>query len=132
MPVYTCLWPPFVGIVAKVAERHKAASPSHVTKWAQISYAVRAGLPFKPNISMMCALRMSEQCGTDIFIGIVYIMSFQTCGCQTHLSLAEISELRSKSDLRGHITHWRGLKIDMRSSNIKNAARILSLRFFKM
>ncbi len=43
MPEYTCLWPPFVGIVAKVAERHKAASPSHVAMWAQISYAVRAG-----------------------------------------------------------------------------------------
>ncbi len=32
---------------------------------------------------------------------------------------AEISELRSKSDLRGHITHWCGLKIDIRGSNIK-------------
>ncbi len=74
MPVYTCLWPPFVGIVAKVAERHKAASPSHVTKWAQISYAVRAG-PGRSstNISMMCALRMSEQCGTDILLEL-YIL----------------------------------------------------------
>ncbi len=47
-------------------------------------------------------------------------------------ALAETSELRSKSDLRGHITHWRGLKIGMRGSDIKNAAQILSLRFFKM
>ncbi len=43
MSVFGWLCPPFVGIVRKVAERHKAASPSHVTMWAQISYAVRAG-----------------------------------------------------------------------------------------
>ncbi len=43
MPDYTCLWPPFVGIVAKVVERHETASPSHVIMRAQMSHAVRAG-----------------------------------------------------------------------------------------
>ena len=42
IPVYPCRCPPFVGIVAKVAERHKAASPFHVTTKAQISYPARA------------------------------------------------------------------------------------------
>ena len=43
MSVYVCLCPPFVEIVAKVAERHTPASPFHVTTGAQNSYAVRAG-----------------------------------------------------------------------------------------
>ena len=43
IPVYACRCPPFVGIVAKVAERQKTASPIHVTILAQIGYAAPAG-----------------------------------------------------------------------------------------
>ena len=43
MSVYVCLCPPFVEIVAEVAERHTAASPFHVIIDAQNRYAVRAG-----------------------------------------------------------------------------------------
>ena len=43
IPVYACRCPPFVRIVAKVAERQKTASPIHVTKLAQIGYAAPAG-----------------------------------------------------------------------------------------
>ena len=51
---------------------------------------------------------------------------------QNSFARAEISELRSKNDLRGHIIHWCGLEIDMHGFNIKCAARILSLKFFEM
>ena len=51
---------------------------------------------------------------------------------QNSFARAEISQLRSESDLRGRIIHWCGLEIDMGGFNIKCAARILSLKFFKM
>ena len=68
MPVHASLCPPFVEIVAKVAERHAPASPFHVTKAVQNRYAVRAGTAAKPNISLMCALRPSKQRGTEIIV----------------------------------------------------------------
>ena len=51
---------------------------------------------------------------------------------QNSFARAEISELRSKNARCGRITHWCGLEIDMRGTNIKCAGRILLLKFFKM